>query len=100
MTEIATYGATSVFWGGKEMNIQHPNAIVAEALSLDLEDFSAWRGGWVNDIELALLDAVLSIQAQSTLTISAASHAWDLRTCLRRSMDHLGIWWPSHLRGP
>ena len=46
------------------MNTQHVNAIVAEARSLDPKHFSSWRGGWSSDIELALLDAVLSIQAQ------------------------------------
>ncbi|MFB0836062.1 hypothetical protein ACX8Z9_13345 [Arthrobacter halodurans] len=46
------------------MDTQHLDAIVAEAQSLDPEHFSAWRGGWTNDIELALLDAVLSIQAR------------------------------------
>lgn len=49
---------------GKKLNTQYLEAIVAEARSLDPEHFSAWRGGWTKDIELALLDAVLSIQAQ------------------------------------
>lgn len=46
------------------MNTQYLDAIVAEAESLDPKHFSAWRGGWNNDIEVALLDAVLSIRAQ------------------------------------
>ena len=46
------------------MNTQYLDAIVAEARSLDPEHFSAWRGGWNSDIELALLDAVLSIRAR------------------------------------
>lgn len=46
------------------MNTEHLDAITAEARSLDPDHFPAWRGGWPKDVELALRDAVLSIQAQ------------------------------------
>lgn len=46
------------------MNQHFVGAIVAEANSIDTAHFSSWRGGWPNDIELALLDAVLSIRAR------------------------------------